>query len=88
MTCDSFQGPVTIVLSRDGEHVAEWASAEGFHGPVPAATALQAAHVVRAWQRAYLRSPGDDELRASIEQQALANLCQALLMSNEFLYVE
>ena len=111
VTSDSFQWPVTIVLSRDGEHVAEWASAEGFHGPVPAATALQAAHVVRAWQRAYLRSPGDDELRASIdfltaqiqqmrlesaalpdgrtiEQQALANLCQALLMSNEFLYVE
>ncbi|MBL8850919.1 MAG: PSD1 domain-containing protein [Planctomycetaceae bacterium] len=110
-TSDSFQWPVQIVLLRDGAQVHAWASPDGFHGPLAAPTPLKPEHIVRAWQRAYLRTPTDDELRLAIgfiagqvqhlrleatvlpdgrtaEQQALVNLCQALLVSNEFLYVE
>ncbi|MFO1092453.1 MAG: PSD1 and planctomycete cytochrome C domain-containing protein [Planctomycetaceae bacterium] len=111
VTSDSFAWPVQIILSRDGMQVAQWASRDGLHGPVPTTTALRPEQIVRAWQRAYLRSPTDEELQAAIEfltaqvqhlqlggsalpegrtaeQQALIDLCQALLVSNEFLYVE
>ena len=111
VTSDSFQWPVEMVLSRDGEPLANWSSTDGFHGPIKESSAIQPIHIVRAWQRAYLRSPTDGELRESVEfltvqiqqmrlesaklpegrtveQQALTNLCQALLVSNEFLYVE
>jgi len=111
VTSDSFQWPVQIVLIRDGRELAKWSSPEGFHGPLMTAAQIHPAHLVRAWQRVYLRSPSESELRAAIafvtaqlqqmqlepanlpegrsaEQQALTNLCQALLVSNEFLYVE
>lgn len=111
VTSDSFNWPVQMILTQDGETVARRTSPEGFHGPVPPGAALRPEHVVRAWQRAYLRSPSADELASAVEflsaqvrylrvhpvelpdgrtaeQQALVDLCQALLASNEFLYAE
>jgi hypothetical protein len=107
---DSFNWPVTITLRRDGRQPEQFASKDGFHGPTEPTDVLPA-QVFRAWQLAFCREPGVDELQLATgflakqlklfytskghlpegqtpARQALTNLCQALLSSNEFLYVD
>lgn len=111
VNADSFGWGVELTLTRDGQTLGAWRSAEGFHGPLAAGTPLQPGHIVRAWQAAYVRNPTADELFSAVEflraqlsylqshpeslkanttpdRQALTNLCQALLSSNEFLYLD
>jgi hypothetical protein len=111
VSSDSFTWRVDLTLrTEDGGEVA-FHSHEDFHGPAAAATGIELASVVRAWQLAYSRLPTRDELQSacvfltrqstylrlhpqqaapgrSPELQALVSLCQALLSSNEFIYVE
>ena len=58
-----------------------------------------ASRIAAAWRRAYGRAPSDDEMQAAVAfvkeeteqasaQQAWSSLCQALLVSNEFRYVD
>jgi hypothetical protein len=107
---DSFNWPVTITLRRDGHQPQQFASKDGFRGPIES-TDMLPGQIVRAWQLAYCRKPTADELqlatgflakqldllRANEEnvpdgrtaaRQAMTNLCQVLLGSNEFLYVD
>ncbi len=111
VSSDSFAWQVELALTPVGGETMKFSSKAGFHGPAAAATSLELASIVRAWQLAYSRNPSRDELTAacafvaeqrqylrqhpqqtahgrSAEMQAFANLCQALVSSNEFLYVD
>ena len=112
VTSDSFSWPVQLTLNRKDTRPANWASTSGFHGPIKAeGYANLPAQAARAWQLAYCRDPGPDDLKLATEflvrqlehitkhssqlpknttagRQALTNFCQALMTSNEFLYVE
>ncbi|HND54172.1 MAG TPA: hypothetical protein PLV92_17300, partial [Pirellulaceae bacterium] len=69
----------------------------------PASDASRGDAIRRAWQQALSRPPSEDELRIAAEfvaeqsrnysgpnagREALADLCQMLLSSNSFLYLE
>ena len=112
VTSDSFSWPVQLTLKGKETPAAKWSSTSGFHGPVQTeGYANLPAQAARAWQLAYCRDPGPDDLKLATEflvrqlehitkhssqlpkdttagRQALTNFCQALMTSNEFLYVE
>lgn len=104
VTSDSFAWSIAIKLkSADGKEVA-WASDKGFPGPTPPplanqiATAWQIAYqrpitssefaAVCEFFRQQFASLSASPANADPELQALTDLCQALLSSNEFLYVD
>ena len=83
VSSDSFGWEVTLSLVRDNpvaqsngspatfvgeaESTAEWTSASGFRGPLPASTPIEIGSVVRAWQLCYQRLPTRDELQSAAE---------------------
>jgi hypothetical protein len=101
---DSFEWTVTIDLTDAGSTRDRWDSAGEFHGPLGATVAQQAAYAWKLvygrlptseeleltcqfleQQTATLRTSGQ---KGDHEQMALATLCQQLMSSNEFLYVD
>jgi hypothetical protein len=104
VTSDSFAWSIAIKLkSADGKEVA-WASDKGFPGPTPPPLANQIAAAwqiayqrritpsefaaVCGFFRQQFASLSASPANADPELQALTDLCQALLSSNEFLYVD
>ena len=104
VTSDSFAWSITIKLkAADGKEVA-WVAEKGFPGPTPPALANQIAaawqiayhrpitptefSVVCGFFRQQFASLSASPANADPELQALTDLCQALLSSNEFLYVD
>lgn len=101
---DSFEWIVQIELTDAGGGHERWDSAAEFHGPLGATIAQQAAYAWKTVygrsaspdelelacrfleeQTATLRASGQ---KGDHEQMALATLCQQLMSSNEFLYVD
>lgn len=108
-TSDSFEWKVKLIFDYQ-QKTTTLASEDQFSGPSESAESIPG-QVIRAWQLAYSRDPGDDELHQALHfvarqietmnstpeavgsgrteiRQAMTNLCQTLLISNEFLYVE
>ncbi|MFO0926683.1 MAG: DUF1553 domain-containing protein [Gemmataceae bacterium] len=102
VNADSFSWPVTLRLTSAGGAVQTWTSAADFHGPRPALPQLVAfawqlvygrpvgddeldlAGRFLTKQLATLSAAGTPDAEAA----ALTNLCQQLLASSEFLYVD
>jgi hypothetical protein len=103
-TSDSFEWTVQIELTDAANTKERWDSAADFHGPLGASVAQQAAHAWKiVYGRSATPAELDltcqfledqlNSLRATgqkgdHEQLALATLCQQLMTSNEFLYVD
>lgn len=101
VTSDSFTWPVKIVL-RSGNHQETFNAPEDFQGPQTSSLAQRVAMAWRMiYQRSPSRDEIDlacrflkDQLcgregtKKRSELEALTNLCQQLLASNEFLYVD
>jgi hypothetical protein len=104
VTSDSFAWSITIKLkTADGKETA-WAADKGFPGPPPPPLANQIAAAwqiayhrpitptefaaVCGFFRQQFASLSASPANADPELQALTDLCQALLSSNEFLYVD
>ena len=104
VTSDSFEWTVQIDLTDATNTRERWDSAADFHGPLGANVAQQAAYAWKLVygrpaapeelelacrfleeQTATLRTSGQ---KGDPEQMALATLCQQLMTSNEFLYVD
>ncbi len=104
VTSDSFEWPVQIDLTDAANTRDRWDSAAGFHGPPGATVAQQAAYAWKLVygrsataeeldlacrfledQTTTLRISGQ---KGDPEQMAMATLCQQLMTSNEFLYVD
>jgi len=103
VTSDSYEWAVQLKLTSPAGEVDTWNSATEFHGPVPAALAQQLAHAWQiSYQRPAALAELDVACRFVLRQTrqlrlagnpnpelaALTNLCQQLLASNEFLYVD
>ncbi len=104
VTSDSFAWSITIKLkAADGKEIA-WAADKSFPGPTPPALVNQIAAVwqiayhrpitstefaaVCGFFRQQFATLTETPANADPELQALTDLCQALLTSNEFLYVD
>lgn len=104
VTSDSFAWSITIKLkAADGKEVA-WSADKGFPGPPPPALSNQIAAAwqiayhrpitptefaaVCGFFRQQFATLSETPANADPELQALTDLCQALLISNEFLYVD
>ena len=104
VTSDSFAWSITIKLKGvDGKEIA-WTADKSFPGPTPPALANQIAaawqiayhrpitptefSAVCGFFRQQFASLSASPANADPELQALTDLCQALLTSNEFLYVD
>jgi hypothetical protein len=109
-TSDSFTWPVKLSFTPTGGKPVVHDSVTGFRGPEEDVTRLPA-QIMAAWEIILSRSPGDDELKMSLQfaseqltrmsrdsqgilpprspaHQVLVNICQMLINSNEFLYIE
>ena len=103
-TSDSFEWNVVVELADAAGNRDRWDSSAEFHGPLGATIAQQAAHAWQLVygrsptadelelacrfldeQTTTLRAGGQ---KGDHEQMALATLCQQLMSSNEFLYVD
>ncbi len=104
VTSDSFAWSITIKLkAADGKEVA-WAADKGFPGPAPPPLATQIAATwqiayhrpitppefaaVCGFFRQQFATLSETPSGTDPELQALTDLCQAILSSNEFLYVD
>jgi hypothetical protein len=102
VNCDSFDWVVRLGLTtQSGQAAGDWDSSADFHGPLRGSLTRMIAY---AWQLAYQRPASAEELEWASEFVAeqyatlppvgdrelavLTNLCQQLLASNEFLYVD
>ncbi len=104
VTSDSFGWTVTIKLKTTDGQERSWPSDKTFTGPPPPSLANQVATVwhiaygrpitreeltpVLTFLNEQLRSLSNSSPIADNELQAMTDLCQALLSSNEFLYVD
>ena len=99
---DSFRWPVTITETGAGQ--GSWSSIKGFGGPAESRLekqivfawwlayqrppALDEYQQVAAWIARQVEIDSQAENGAAAVKQAMVSLCQSLLGSNEFLYVE